>query len=44
MYFTSCVDRLVMRFDALGQEVVAMISAEGLQEAAQTRSRSKKAA
>jgi biopolymer transport protein ExbB len=44
MYFTSCVDRLVMRFDALGQEVVAIISAEGLQEAAQTRSRSKKAA
>jgi biopolymer transport protein ExbB len=44
MYFTSCVDRLVMRFDALGQEVVAMISAEGLQEAAQARSRSKKAA
>jgi biopolymer transport protein ExbB len=44
MYFTSCVDRLVMRFDALGQEVVAMISAEGLQETAQARSRSKKAA
>jgi biopolymer transport protein ExbB len=44
MYFTSCVDRLVMRFDALGQEVVAIISAEGLQEAAHAKSRSKKAA
>jgi biopolymer transport protein ExbB len=44
MYFTSCVDRLAMRFDALGQEVVALISAEALQEAAQTKSRTKKAA
>ena len=44
MFFTSCVDRLVMRFDALGQEVVALISAEGLQEAAHAKSRSKKAA
>lgn len=44
MYFTSCVDRLVMRFDALGQEVVGMISAEALQEAAQAKSRTKKAA
>jgi biopolymer transport protein ExbB len=44
MYFTSCVDRLVMRFDALGQEVVALISAEGLQEATHSKSRSKKAA
>jgi biopolymer transport protein ExbB len=44
MYFTSCVDRLVMRFDSLGQEVVALISAEGLQEASHAKSRSKKAA
>ncbi len=44
MYFTSCVDRLVMRFDALGQEVVGMISAEALQDASQAKSRGKKAA
>jgi biopolymer transport protein ExbB len=44
MYFTSCVDRLVMRFDALGQEVVDLISAEALQQTAQARSRAKKAA
>jgi biopolymer transport protein ExbB len=44
MYFTSCVDRLVMRFDALGQEVVGMISSEALQEAAHAKSRGKKAA
>jgi biopolymer transport protein ExbB len=43
MYFTSVVDRLVMRFDALGQEVVGMISAEAIQEAAQTKSRKKAA-
>ena len=44
MYFTSCVDRLVMKFDSLGQEIVALISAEALQEAAQAKSRTKKAA
>ncbi len=44
MYFTSCVDRLVMKFDSLGQDVVALISAEAIQEAAQAKSRSKKAA
>ncbi|MEX2138306.1 MAG: MotA/TolQ/ExbB proton channel family protein [Pirellulales bacterium] len=44
MYFTSCVDRLVIKFDSLGQEVVAMISAEALQEAAHAKSRTKKAA
>jgi biopolymer transport protein ExbB len=44
MYFTSCVDRLVMKFDSLGQEIVSLISAEALQEAAQTKSRAKKAA
>jgi hypothetical protein len=44
MYFTSCVDRLVMRFDALGQELVGMISAEAIQEAAQAKSKGKRAA
>jgi biopolymer transport protein ExbB len=44
MFFTSCVDRLVMRFDALGQTLVEMIAAEALQDAAQAKSRSKKAA
>jgi biopolymer transport protein ExbB/TolQ len=44
MYFTSCVDRLVMKFDSLGQEIVSLISAESLQEAAQAKSRTKKAA
>lgn len=44
MYFTSCVDRLLMRFDALGQEVVAVISAEAIHEANQGKSGRKKAA
>jgi biopolymer transport protein ExbB len=43
MYFTSVVDRLVMRFDALGQELVGMISAEAIQEASQAKSRKKAA-
>jgi biopolymer transport protein ExbB len=43
MYFTSCVDRLVMRFDALGQEIVGMISAEAIQDAAHSKSRKKAA-
>jgi biopolymer transport protein ExbB len=44
MYFTSCVDRLVIRFDALGQEIVGMISSEAIQEASQSKTRTKKAA
>lgn len=43
MYFISAVDRLVMRFDALGQEVVGMISAEAIQDAAHAKSRKKAA-
>ena len=43
MYFTSVVDRLVMRFDALGQKLVGLISAEANQEAAQAKSRKKAA-
>jgi biopolymer transport protein ExbB len=43
MYFTSAVDRLVMRFDALGQTVVGLISAEAIQEAAHAKSRKKAA-
>jgi biopolymer transport protein ExbB len=44
MYFTSCADRLVMRFDALGQQIVGMVSAEAIQEAGQAKARGKKAA
>jgi len=33
-WFVSVVDRLTVRIDALGQEVVNVISAEGIQEAA----------
>jgi biopolymer transport protein ExbB len=43
MYFTSVVDRLVMRFDSLGQKVVGLISAEAIQEAAQAKSRKRAA-
>lgn len=43
LYFVSRVDRLVLRLDSLGQEVVNTISAEGLQEAGQSR-KSRKAA
>ncbi|QGJ72199.1 Biopolymer transport protein ExbB [Planctomycetales bacterium 10988] len=32
MYFVSRVDRLIVEIDALGQEVVHLISAEGLEE------------
>ena len=35
-WFVSVVDRLTVRIDALGQEVVAVISAEAIQEAAKT--------
>ncbi len=44
MFFTSCVDRLVMRFDALGQQLVAVISSEAIQENTQVRPSRKKAA
>ncbi len=44
MYFVSCVDRLAMRLDALGQEVVGAISAEALHEAALKKPSRKKAA
>jgi len=45
-YFVSRVDRLTVRIDALGQEVVAVISAEAIAETTQTKrsSRSKTAA
>jgi biopolymer transport protein ExbB len=32
MYFSSCVDRLLIKLDALGQEVVDAISSEALQQ------------
>ena len=35
-WFVSVVDRLTVRIDALGQEVVAVISAEAIQEAAKS--------
>jgi biopolymer transport protein ExbB len=44
LYFVSRVDRLVVDIDALGQEVVAAISAEGLQDAKAARSKSRSAA
>ena len=44
-WFVSIVDRLTVRIDALGQEVVGTISAEAINEAAQTKpSRARKAA
>jgi biopolymer transport protein ExbB len=44
LYFVSRVDRLLVDIDALGQEVVAAISAEGLQDAKAARSKSRSAA
>ncbi|HWB00211.1 MAG TPA: MotA/TolQ/ExbB proton channel family protein [Pirellulales bacterium] len=47
LFFISRVDQLVIRIDALGQELVALISAEALQEAPRSkpsRSRSREAA
>ena len=41
--FAGLIDRLIIRIDALGQDVVGAISAESLQEAARSRS-SKRAA
>ena len=44
-WFVSVVDRLTVRIDALGQEVVGTISAEAINEAAQAKpSRARKAA
>ncbi len=43
MFFTSRVEQLVMELDALGVELVNLISAEALQEAA-PRSRTRKEA
>jgi biopolymer transport protein ExbB len=40
LFFLSRVDGLIIELDALGQEVVDKISAEGLQAAAQPKSRS----
>ncbi|HEY2760572.1 MAG TPA: MotA/TolQ/ExbB proton channel family protein [Pirellulales bacterium] len=44
LYFVSRVDRLVLKLDSLGQDVVNTISAEALQEAGQSRKSRKSAA
>ena len=44
LYFISRVDRLVIELDAVGQELVHLISAEALQEAAPRSSRRREAA
>ena len=44
LYFISRVDRLVIELDAVGQELVQLISAEALQEAAARPSRRREAA
>ena len=44
LYFVSRVDRLVLKLDSLGQDVVNTISAEALQEAGQSRKSRKNAA
>jgi biopolymer transport protein ExbB len=44
LYFVSRVDRLLVDMDSLGQEVVAAISAEGLQDAKAARAKSRAAA
>jgi biopolymer transport protein ExbB len=44
LYFVSRVDRLLVDIDSLGQEVVAAISAEGLQEAKAARGKNRAAA
>ena len=46
LFFTSRVDRHVMEIDALGQRVVNLVSAEGIAERdnAKTKSRTKRAA
>jgi biopolymer transport protein ExbB len=37
LYFISRVDQLVIELDALGQELVGLISAEAIQETVQTK-------
>jgi biopolymer transport protein ExbB len=44
LFFVSRVDRLLVDIDNLGQEVVACISAEGLQDAKATRAKNRAAA
>jgi len=44
LYFVSRVDRLLVDIDALGQEVVSAISAEGLQDAKAARAKNRSAA
>jgi biopolymer transport protein ExbB len=44
LYFISRVDRLVIELDAVGQELVQLISAEALQDAAPRPSRRREAA
>jgi biopolymer transport protein ExbB len=39
LYFVSRVDRLVMEIDALGQELVGLISSDAWQNGPDTRSR-----
>lgn len=43
MYFSGCVDRLLIRLDALGQKVVEAISLEALQEKARPAKKNKAA-
>jgi len=42
LFFVSRVDRLIIEIDALGQEVVHVISAEGIEEAANKKVRTSK--
>jgi biopolymer transport protein ExbB len=44
LFFISRVDQLVIQIDALGQEIVQIISAEALQEASPVKSRRREAA
>lgn len=43
-WFVSVVDRLTVRIDALGQDVVGIISAEAIQESSSSRTRTRKPA
>jgi biopolymer transport protein ExbB len=42
-WFVSVIDRLTVRIDGLGQQVVAVISSEAIQEANQAKTRTRKA-
>jgi biopolymer transport protein ExbB len=42
-WFVSIIDRLTVRIDGLGQQVVAVISSEAIQEANQAKTRTRKA-